>query len=117
MNLYGCHLPHHQPNCQRFLRPHARHHCGPAHGKEPSSSPFPIADPPLSSSGIAASPSSHAPAYPPKLSPRLKLSPGPSPPPMSSSISSSSSSFAPGFSYKEPCLFWLFGLAVLHIFG
>ncbi|KAJ8572595.1 hypothetical protein K7X08_009106 [Anisodus acutangulus] len=105
------------PNCHRFLRPHARHHCGPARGKEPSSSPPPIADPPLSSSGIASSPSSHAPAYPPKLSPRLKLSPGPSPPPMSSSISSSSSSFAPGFSYKELCLFWLFGLAVLHIFG
>lgn len=97
----------------------------PACGKEPSSSPSPIADPPspvtnsgppLSSSGIAASPSSHAPAYPPKLSPRLKLSPGPSPQ-MSSSMTSSSSSFAPGFSFKELCLFWLLGLAVLHILG
>ncbi|XP_059313624.1 uncharacterized protein LOC132064603 [Lycium ferocissimum] len=95
------------PNCHRFLRSH----CGPARGKEPSSSPFPIAEPPspptnsgppVSSSGIAASPSSLAPAYPPQ---------------MSSSISSSSSSFAPGFSYKELCLFWLFGLAVLHILG
>lgn len=85
-------------NCRR-LRSHARHHCGPAHGEEPSSSPSPIADPPSpvtssgppsSSSGVAASPSSHAPTYPPKLSPRVNLSPGPSPQ-MSSSISSSSS--------------------------
>lgn len=111
-------------NCRR-LQSHARHHCGPARGEEPSSSPSPIADPPSpvtssgppsSSSGIAASPSSHAPTYPPKLSPRVNLSPGPSPQ-MSSSISSSSSSLAPGFSYKELCLFWLFGLAVFHILG
>lgn len=99
-------------NCRR-LQSHARHHCGPARGEEPSSSPSPIADPPSpvtssgppsSSSGIAASPSSHALTYPPKLSPRVNLSPGPSPQ-MSSSISSSSSSLAPGFSYKELCLF------------
>lgn len=111
-------------NCRR-LQSHARHHCGPARGEEPSSSPSPIADPPSpvtssgppsSSSGIAASPSSHALTYPPKLSPRVNLSPGPSPQ-MSSSISSSSSSLAPGFSYKELCLFWLFGLAVFHILG
>lgn len=111
-------------NCHRFLQSRARHLCGPALGKGPSSSPSPIADPPSpvtnsgppkSSSGIAASPSSDAPAYPPKLSPRLKLSPGPSPE-MSFSISSTSS-FAPGFSYKELCLFWLFGLAVLNILG
>ncbi|WMV12454.1 hypothetical protein MTR67_005839 [Solanum verrucosum] len=111
-------------NCRR-LQSHARHHCGPARGEEPSSSPSPIADPPSpvtssgppsSSSGIAASPSSHAPTYPPKLSPRVNLSPGPSPQ-MSSSISSSSSSLAPGFSYKELCLFWLFGLSVFHTLG
>ncbi|XP_015082682.1 uncharacterized protein LOC107026202 [Solanum pennellii] len=111
-------------NCRR-LQSHARHHCGPAHGEEPSSSPSPIADPPSpvtssgppsSSSGVAASPSSHAPTYPPKLSPRVNLSPGPSPQ-MSSSISSSSSSLAPGISYKELCLFWLFGLAVFQILG
>ncbi|XP_055816250.1 uncharacterized protein LOC129885834 [Solanum dulcamara] len=105
-------------NCHR-LRSNARHHCGPARGEEPSSSPSPIADPPspmtnsgppLSCSGIAASPYSHAPTYPP-------LSPGATPPQMSSSISSSSSSFAPGFFYKELCLFWLFGLAVSHILG
>ncbi|CAN4108078.1 unnamed protein product [Withania somnifera] len=110
-------------NCRRFLLSHARHNCGPARGKEPSSSPSPVADPPSpmtnpgppkSSSGIAASPLSHAPAYPPKLSPRLKLSPGPSP--MSFSMSSSSS-FVPGFSYEEFCFFWLFGLAVLDILG
>ncbi|MCD9559579.1 hypothetical protein HAX54_017629 [Datura stramonium] len=114
------------PNCHGFLRSHARYHCDPARGKVPSSSPSPITDPPspvtnsgppASSSGMAANPSSHAPTYPPKLSPRVKLSPGPSPPQVSSSISSSSSSFAPGFSYNELCLFWLFGLAVLHIVG
>ncbi|CAN4110657.1 unnamed protein product [Withania somnifera] len=110
-------------NCHRFLQEHARHLCGPSRGKEPSSSP-PLSDPPSpvsnsgppkSSSEIAASPSSHALAYPPKLSPRLKLSPGPSPQ-MSFSISSSSS-FAPGFSCKELCLSWLLGLAVLNILG
>ncbi|XP_009795502.1 uncharacterized protein [Nicotiana sylvestris] len=132
------------PNCHRFLRSHDKLHCSSTRGKEPSGSPSPMADPPSpvtntsprsSSSRIVASPSPYAPSYPPKLSPGLKLSPGPSPlsaesygsgnmrnvrddisrPLMSSSISSSSSSFAPDFSYKELCLFWLFGLTVLHI--
>lgn len=90
------------------------------HGEEPSSSPSPIADPPSPMTDSApplSSLTSHAPTYPPELSPRLKLSPGPSPSEISSSISSSSSSFAPGFSYKELCLYWLFGLAVFHILG
>ncbi|XP_009630606.1 uncharacterized protein [Nicotiana tomentosiformis] len=120
------------PNCHRFLRSHARLHCSSTREKEPSSSPSPMADPPSpvtntvprsSSSRIAASPSPYAPS--PGPSPLSAESYGSgntrnvrgdvSPPLMSSSISSSSSSFAPGFSYKEICLFWLFGLAVLHI--
>lgn len=120
------------PNCHGFLQSHGRLHCSSTRGKEPSSSPSPMAGPPSpvtntgprsGSSRIAASPSPYAPS--PGPSPLSAESYGSgnmrnvrrniSPPLTSSSISSSSSPFAPGFSYKELCLFWLFGLAVLHI--